>query len=47
VPDPRFILADNSDPLSQRLPPRPIHNIVWSTRTSSMQQEQVDGGAVS
>ncbi len=24
VPDPRFILADNSDPLAQRLPARPV-----------------------
>jgi hypothetical protein len=27
APDPRFILADNSDPMSQRLPTRPIDNI--------------------
>jgi hypothetical protein len=27
APDPRFILADNSDPMSQRLPARPIDNI--------------------
>jgi hypothetical protein len=27
APDPRFILADDSDPMSQRLPARPIDNI--------------------
>ena len=27
VPDPRFILADNSDPMSQQLPARPVDNI--------------------